>query len=292
MRRPGGGVALPTLAAQAPVRAKPRPSAERREGGTGDAREPGADDLGAGRRRLLTAGSPSLTPFRRRPWPTRPSTASPSIPSTAWFDFPDAVPMFAAMSAYAPTPLARVPWNDPAAIMKLLDAGAYGVICPMINTAGECERFVGACRYAPAGYRSFGPARGLLYGGPDYAAEGQRHHCRDGDDRDEPKRWTMWTRSCRSPASTASISAPTTSPSASATRPTPSRRRRTCSKPARRCLPRPGVTVWRRGCTPLRALRRRDKIDKGYTFVTIATTRACWRRRGGARSPPPRGGNA
>ena len=86
-------------------------------------------------------------------------------------DFPDAVPMFAAMSAYAPTPLARAPWNDPAAIMKLLDAGAYGVICPMINTAEECARFVGACRYAPAGYRSFGPARGLLYGGPDYAAK-------------------------------------------------------------------------------------------------------------------------
>ena len=86
-------------------------------------------------------------------------------------DFPDAVPMFAAMSAYAPTPLARAPWNDPAAIMKLLDAGAYGVICPMINTAEECARFVGACRYAPDGYRSFGPARGLLYGGPDYAAK-------------------------------------------------------------------------------------------------------------------------
>ena len=85
-------------------------------------------------------------------------------------DFPDAVAMFAALSAYAPTPLARAAWNDPAAIMKLLDAGAYGVICPMINTAAECERFVGACRYAPDGYRSFGPARGLLYGGPDYAA--------------------------------------------------------------------------------------------------------------------------
>ena len=84
-------------------------------------------------------------------------------------DFPDAVKMFGAVSAYAPTPLARVPWNDPGAIMKLLDAGAYGIICPMINTAEECARFVGACRYAPAGYRSFGPARGILYGGADYA---------------------------------------------------------------------------------------------------------------------------
>jgi 4-hydroxy-2-oxoheptanedioate aldolase len=86
-------------------------------------------------------------------------------------DFPDAVNMLAAMSAYAPTPLARVPWNDPAAIMKLLDAGAYGIVCPMINSREECERFIGACRYAPQGYRSFGPARGLLYGGSDYAAE-------------------------------------------------------------------------------------------------------------------------
>ena len=85
-------------------------------------------------------------------------------------DFPDAVKMLGAMSAYTPTPFARVPWNDPAAIMKLLDAGAYGIICPMINTREQCEQFVGACRYAPKGFRSFGPARGLLYGGPDYAA--------------------------------------------------------------------------------------------------------------------------
>ena len=84
-------------------------------------------------------------------------------------DFADAVRMFGAVSVYPPTPLARVPWNDPGAIMKLLDAGAYGIICPMINTADECIRFVGACRYAPAGYRSFGPARGILYGGADYA---------------------------------------------------------------------------------------------------------------------------
>ncbi len=86
-------------------------------------------------------------------------------------DFEGAVAMFGAISGYPPTPLARVKWNDPAAIMKLLDAGAYGIICPMINSAAECERFVGACRYAPEGYRSFGPARGLLYGGPDYASE-------------------------------------------------------------------------------------------------------------------------
>jgi 4-hydroxy-2-oxoheptanedioate aldolase len=80
-----------------------------------------------------------------------------------------AVSMLQAISTTDKTPLVRVNWNDPMAIMKSLDAGAYGVVCPMINTREEAEKFVGACRYAPAGYRSFGPPRGLLYGGPDYA---------------------------------------------------------------------------------------------------------------------------
>lgn len=67
------------------------------------------------------------------------------------------------------TPMARVPWLEPGIIMKLLDAGAYGLICPMINTRAECEAFVGAARYAPKGYRSFGPMRATWYGGADYA---------------------------------------------------------------------------------------------------------------------------
>ncbi len=82
--------------------------------------------------------------------------------------FQKAVEMIQAISSKASAPFARVPWNDPAAIMKMLDGGAYGIVCPMINSREECERFVGACRYAPQGYRSFGPARGFLYGGPDY----------------------------------------------------------------------------------------------------------------------------
>ncbi len=63
---------------------------------------------------------------------------------------------------------ARVPWCEPGIIMKLLDAGAFGIICPMINSRAECEAFVGACRYAPRGYRSFGPVRATWYGGADY----------------------------------------------------------------------------------------------------------------------------
>jgi 4-hydroxy-2-oxoheptanedioate aldolase len=79
--------------------------------------------------------------------------------------------MLQAISTTAVTPLVRVPWNDPAQIMKALDAGAYGIICPMINSRAECEAFVGACRYAPRGYRSSGPVRAMLYGGPDYHAK-------------------------------------------------------------------------------------------------------------------------
>ena len=84
-------------------------------------------------------------------------------------DYQAAVGMFAAISTTDVVPLARVNWLDPGIIMKMLDAGAYGIICPMISTAEDAEQFVGACRYPPLGYRSFGPIRALLYAGADYA---------------------------------------------------------------------------------------------------------------------------
>jgi 4-hydroxy-2-oxoheptanedioate aldolase len=80
-----------------------------------------------------------------------------------------ALTMLQAFSSSDVTPLARVPWNEPGIIMKMLDAGCYGIICPMINTPEEAKRFVGACRYPPAGYRSFGPTRVSFYAGADYA---------------------------------------------------------------------------------------------------------------------------
>lgn len=85
--------------------------------------------------------------------------------------FDAALAMFQAISATPAVPFARVPRNDPALIMHLLDAGAYGLICPMVSTAAEAAAFASACRYPPSGTRSFGPARGLLYGGPDYFAK-------------------------------------------------------------------------------------------------------------------------
>ena len=88
--------------------------------------------------------------------------------------FETVVTMFQAISTTDTVPMARVPWNEPGIIGNLLDAGAYGIICPMVNSAEECERFVGACRYFPDGYRSKGPTRARIYAGDDYAEHANR----------------------------------------------------------------------------------------------------------------------
>ena len=83
-------------------------------------------------------------------------------------DYQVAVTMLQSISTTPVMPLARVPWNDPARLMKILDAGAYGVICPMVNTRDEAEALVRACKYPPRGYRSWGPVRASIYAGSDY----------------------------------------------------------------------------------------------------------------------------
>jgi 4-hydroxy-2-oxoheptanedioate aldolase len=83
-------------------------------------------------------------------------------------DYQAAVTMLQAISTTPVMPLARVPWNDPALLMKILDAGVYGVICPMINTRAQAEALVQACKYPPRGYRSWGPVRASIYAGTDY----------------------------------------------------------------------------------------------------------------------------
>ena len=86
-------------------------------------------------------------------------------------DYQAMVGMLQAISTTATVPIVRVPWLEPGIIMKTLDAGAYGVICPMVNTREEAQRFVACTSYAPRGTRSFGPVRALLYGGADYPAQ-------------------------------------------------------------------------------------------------------------------------
>ncbi len=83
-------------------------------------------------------------------------------------DYADAAAMLTAISTTATVPFVRVPWNDPATIMKVLDAGAYGVVVPLVNNRAEALRAVAACRYPPKGIRSSGPARASMYGGPGY----------------------------------------------------------------------------------------------------------------------------
>lgn len=87
------------------------------------------------------------------------------------FDAGQAIQMLQAISATPATPLVRIPSNDAAQIMHVLDAGAYGIICPMISTPQQAADLVAACRYPPVGQRSFGPSRGLLYGGADYVTQ-------------------------------------------------------------------------------------------------------------------------
>ena len=83
-------------------------------------------------------------------------------------DYSSAIGMLQAISTKNVVPLVRVNWNEPGQIMKILDAGCYGIICPMVSNKKEAENFVQACMYPPQGYRSFGPVRGFLYGGSDY----------------------------------------------------------------------------------------------------------------------------
>jgi 4-hydroxy-2-oxoheptanedioate aldolase len=89
-------------------------------------------------------------------------------------DYQTALGMLQAISTTAAVPMVRVPWLDPGILMKCLDAGAYGVICPMVNSAAEAELLVRACRYPPRGTRSFGPIRATLYAGADYARHADR----------------------------------------------------------------------------------------------------------------------
>ena len=84
--------------------------------------------------------------------------------------FETGLAMLQAVSSTAAIPMVRPSGLVPPEIMRWLDAGAYGIICPMISTPADAAALVDACRYPPHGNRSFGPARGLLYGGANYLA--------------------------------------------------------------------------------------------------------------------------
>jgi 4-hydroxy-2-oxoheptanedioate aldolase len=107
-------------------------------------------------------------------WCVMPSAFSAELMGRAGFDWVcvdtqhgvvgyDQMALMLQALAITGTPaFVRVPWNTPGDIMKALDAGAQGVVVPMVNSADEARRVVGACRYPPDGYRSWGPIRAAL----------------------------------------------------------------------------------------------------------------------------------
>lgn len=115
-------------------------------------------------------------------WATIPSAyATETIAHQGWdsvtvdtqhgvVDYAAMVAMLTAIATTPAVPLVRVSWNAPGEIMRAADAGAMGVICPTVGTREECERFVGALRYAPLGFRSLGPNRARFLG-DDYTAK-------------------------------------------------------------------------------------------------------------------------
>lgn len=126
-------------------------------------------------RERWAAGEPALGA-----WLSVPSSFSAEIAARNSFDYlcidtqhglndySDTWQMLQAVNLGSATPVVRVPWNEPGIIGKSLDAGARAVIVPMVNTAEQAAAAVRACRYAPDGSRSFGPARVIRQEGPDY----------------------------------------------------------------------------------------------------------------------------
>ena len=97
-----------------------------------------------------------------------------------------ALPLIQALTACDVVPMVRIPWLEPGIIMKLLDAGALGVTCPMINTAEQAEALVAYASYPPRGVRSLGPIRRPSCMATTTCNSSKCHHLDTGDDRDRP----------------------------------------------------------------------------------------------------------
>lgn len=82
--------------------------------------------------------------------------------------FETMVNCFRAVQLGGVVPMARVPWNDTIWIQRTLDAGALGLVVPMVNSAEEARAVVANMRYATRGQRSFGGSRVAAYIEGDY----------------------------------------------------------------------------------------------------------------------------
>lgn len=86
-------------------------------------------------------------------------------------DYSTAVSMIRTISSLNIVPMVRVPWNEPVSIMRLLYAGACGIIAPMINNSADAQSLVQYCRYPPSGHRSYGPIKAGLADEENYFAD-------------------------------------------------------------------------------------------------------------------------
>lgn len=124
---------------------------------------------------LLKAGKPAIGA-----WINYPSVAAvEALASLGWdwmcvdtehgaIDLETAQSLFIAIGANGTIPITRVPWNDAISIHRVLDAGAYGIVVPMVNSRAEAEQAVRAAKYPPDGFRSAGGGRWRYWAGPDY----------------------------------------------------------------------------------------------------------------------------
>ena len=126
-------------------------------------------ELGAGMRKLIDSGAPGFGG-----WCQIPSAFAAEVVSASGCDWmcidqqhglmdDEAMRLMVQAAAIRRTPVVvRVPWNEPAPIMRALDAGADGVIVPMVNSQEEAVRAAGATRFPPYGYRSYGALRSAM----------------------------------------------------------------------------------------------------------------------------------
>jgi 4-hydroxy-2-oxoheptanedioate aldolase len=120
-------------------------------------------------RRRLRAGEPSIGTWLSLPSPEAAEYVSRLdmdwlvVDSEhAAVDIRTLAQMFAAMAGSGVAPMVRIPWNTAENFKRVLDAGAWGIVVPMVNTRAEAEAAVAACRYPPAGNRSVGGSRHAL----------------------------------------------------------------------------------------------------------------------------------
>jgi len=89
--------------------------------------------------------------------------------------FETMVNTFRAIQLGGAAPMARVPWNDTIWIQRTLDAGALGLVVPMVNTAADAKNVVSNMKYAIKGQRSFGGSRVAAYIEGDYRTWADEH---------------------------------------------------------------------------------------------------------------------